>query len=132
MIKRNYAVIILVDGQGRVLLQKRDNYKEKYANYWAFFGGGIEKSETPEQALKRELKEELNYNLEEVKLFKVIDYKTDDKEGKGYYFIADFEGKIENLSLKEGAGFAFLTKKEISFLSLNLMDCGILKEYFEK
>ena len=48
----------LVDVDGRVLLAKRPDDKDM-AGLWEFPGGKIEKGETPEQALIRELKEEL-------------------------------------------------------------------------
>lgn len=49
----------LIDADGRVLITKRPNGKEM-ADLWEFPGGKIEEGETPEQALIRELKEELN------------------------------------------------------------------------
>ena len=49
----------LIDADGRVLITKRPEGK-KMAGLWEFPGGKIEKGETPEQALIRELKEELN------------------------------------------------------------------------
>ena len=49
----------LIDADGRVLITKRPNGKEM-AGLWEFPGGKIEEGETPEQALIRVLKEELN------------------------------------------------------------------------
>ena len=49
----------LIDADGRVLITKRPIGKEM-AGLWEFPGGKIEEGETPEQALIRELKEELN------------------------------------------------------------------------
>ena len=51
----------LIDADNRVLIQKRPEGKE-YAGFWEFPGGKIERNETPEQALVRELKEELDIN----------------------------------------------------------------------
>lgn len=48
----------LVDADGRVLLQQRPEGKA-LAGLWEFPGGKIEPGETPEQALIRELEEEL-------------------------------------------------------------------------
>jgi 8-oxo-dGTP diphosphatase len=48
----------LIDGDGRVLLAKRPEGKAM-AGLWEFPGGKIETGETPEDALIRELKEEL-------------------------------------------------------------------------
>jgi 8-oxo-dGTP diphosphatase len=48
----------LIDGDGRVLLQRRPPGKQM-ADLWEFPGGKIEAGETPEAALIRELAEEL-------------------------------------------------------------------------
>ena len=49
----------LIDVDGRVLLAQRPDDKDM-AGLWEFPGGKIEAGETPEQALIRELKEELS------------------------------------------------------------------------
>jgi 8-oxo-dGTP diphosphatase len=48
----------LVDGAGRVLLQQRPDGRSM-AGLWEFPGGKVEESELPEEALVRELEEEL-------------------------------------------------------------------------
>ena len=50
---------VLVDGDGRLLLGRRAAGKS-FAGYWEFPGGKVEKNETPEGALVRELREELS------------------------------------------------------------------------
>ncbi len=52
------SAVALVDADGRVLLAQRPAGKAM-AGLWEFPGGKIEEGETPEQALVRELKEEL-------------------------------------------------------------------------
>ena len=52
------AAAALVDADGRVLLQQRPAGKPM-AGLWEFPGGKLEPGETPEQALVRELEEEL-------------------------------------------------------------------------
>lgn len=48
----------LVDADGRVLLAQRPDGKQ-FAGLWEFPGGKVEPGETPEEALVRELREEL-------------------------------------------------------------------------
>ena len=52
------VAVALVDPDGRVLLAERPAGRA-YAGYWEFPGGKIEPGETPEEALIRELDEEL-------------------------------------------------------------------------
>jgi len=56
------AVGVLVDGDGRFLLTSRPEGKV-YAGYWEFPGGKLEAGETVEQALRRELHEELGITI---------------------------------------------------------------------
>ena len=52
------VAVALIDGEGRVLVQRRPAGK-MMAGLWEFPGGKVEPSETPEAALIRELAEEL-------------------------------------------------------------------------
>ncbi len=53
------VAVALIDTDGRVLITQRREDKE-FPGFWEFPGGKIEANETPETALLRELKEELN------------------------------------------------------------------------
>jgi 8-oxo-dGTP diphosphatase len=57
---RPAAVMLFVNARGEVLLQLRNNIPTiRFANYWSCIGGGLEPGETPEQAMLREVDEEL-------------------------------------------------------------------------
>ena len=71
------GAIIVKDG--RILAVKRGENKNKAVAFkYEFPGGKIEQGETPEQALKRELIEEMNYDIEVGEKFASVTYEYDD------------------------------------------------------
>lgn len=58
------AACALIDAEGRVLIAQRPEHKPM-AGLWEFPGGKIEEYERPEEALIRELKEELAIDVQE-------------------------------------------------------------------
>lgn len=69
------AVGVLVRGDGAFLLTSRPEGKA-YAGYWEFPGGKLEAGETVEQALRRELQEEIGITIGAATPWKVelVDY----------------------------------------------------------
>lgn len=57
------AAAALLDAEGRVLITQRPRHKQ-LGGLWEFPGGKVERGEAPEAALVRELKEELDLNVE--------------------------------------------------------------------
>ena len=57
------AACALIDRDGRILLAQRPEGKSM-AGFWEFPGGKLEEGETPEEAIIRELKEELDIDTE--------------------------------------------------------------------
>ena len=58
------VAVALIDPDGRVLIAQRPEGKS-LAGLWEFPGGKVEPGERPEQALIRELKEELDIDVQE-------------------------------------------------------------------
>jgi len=67
------AVGILIRADGALLLTTRPPDKV-YAGYWEFPGGKIEAGETVEQALRRELHEELGITIGPAAVWKVTEH----------------------------------------------------------
>ncbi len=69
-IKRVVAAIIIQNGT----LFATQRGKGKYKGYWEFPGGKIENGETPQEALKREISEELATEVNVGDLFCTVEY----------------------------------------------------------
>lgn len=67
---RVVAAIIVKDG--RILATQR-GYGD-YTDWWEFPGGKIEPGETPEEALAREIREELHAEVKVGELFSTVEY----------------------------------------------------------
>jgi 8-oxo-dGTP diphosphatase len=60
---REFAAAIIVNGAGELLLLRRSLSTLRWPGKWGIAGGGMEQGETPDQALRRELLEELGPDI---------------------------------------------------------------------
>ena len=67
---------IILDSEGKILIAQR-NLQKNFGGMWEFPGGKQEADESPEQALIRELKEELSIEVEVLRSFPPYDYKDE-------------------------------------------------------
>lgn len=86
---------------GRVLIARRPEGKRD-AGMWEFPGGKLEEGETPEEALRRELLEELGLEAEIGRIFEVVHHRYP----WGAVLILAYEarplpGEIRNLQVAE-------------------------------
>ena len=66
------AAAVIFDAEGRIFATQR-GYGE-WKNWWEFPGGKIEPGETPEQALQREIREELDADIRVGGLLHTVEY----------------------------------------------------------
>lgn len=68
----NVVAAIIRDANGRILCTQR-GYGE-WKDWWEFPGGKLETGETPEEALKREIREELSTEIRVDEFLCTVDY----------------------------------------------------------
>lgn len=107
------VVAAIIQKENKILATKR-GYGE-FINMWEFPGGKIESGETKEQALVREIKEELNIEISVDKFAINIEYQYPNF----YLFMSCFmcsikEGSIELLEHNDGK---WITKEELNTLN---------------
>lgn len=101
------GVVFLALDTGRCLLQLRNSDK-RHRYTWGFFGGTIEKNETPFEALQRELVEEIGFIPELTKLNPIDIYESKDKNFYYYSYAAVVEKEFSPKLNSESAGFAWV------------------------
>jgi 8-oxo-dGTP pyrophosphatase MutT (NUDIX family) len=57
------AAALIVDGQGRIFVQRRSPHRRLFPNAWDVVGGHLEPGETTLEALRREIHEETGWHL---------------------------------------------------------------------
>jgi len=126
----NCSLIILYT-KDKVLLQKRTVDAPVLANYWGFFGGGIEENETPKDTVIRETYEELHYKLDKFNFFLEKSFALEGKSGYMYVYIEKFNGNINKLVCYEGERLGWFKSEDIENLKLLPHDKDIIYKLFE-
>jgi ADP-ribose pyrophosphatase YjhB (NUDIX family) len=82
---------------GRILLQKRGPKNCDEVGTWDVGGGAVEFGEHPEDAMKREMKEELGIELKDVEFLGVNTLLRDNNDGKKTHWICfSYTGIVTN------------------------------------
>ncbi|HLO84512.1 MAG TPA: NUDIX domain-containing protein [Nostocaceae cyanobacterium] len=119
--------IIIINSQQQVLLVLRDNKSSiPFPNTWALLGGGIEENESPEAAIRRELIEEIELDLEEVNFFKSYFWEECDE----HIFWTRLDLDISQIKLHEGQRLAYFNRKELKELEFASHYDQILDDFF--
>lgn len=126
---KEIAQILLFDRSGRLLIYLRDDKPEiPFANCWDFFGGHVEPGETPEQALVRELREELAVELTSFQLFRHYQCLTGDAyPNVKHIYYGQLDRLAADLVLYEGQRLAAIDRDE----RFGLMFANVLGEILE-
>lgn len=118
------VVSALIQKQGKVLLVRRPLHKKR-GGLWEFPGGKVEKGETLEEAIVRELKEELNLVAKPIKIIAKINYSYNDEDIELSLIEVEWEGEPE---LREGAELSWVNLKDLSEVNLCEADRLLLQK----
>lgn len=124
------AGIILLNSNNEVLLLLRDDKVDiPFPNMWDIPGGKVEEGEFPEQAIRREMKEEIGLaNLGEINLFKIIPSEnlTDN------IFWKRLDLNTEVIDLKEGQRIEYFNLERIRKTKLAFNYNEVLESFYSE
>jgi len=128
---KKIAAIILENDKGQFLLALRDNKPGiPFPNHWDLIGGHVENGETPDQALVREFKEELDLDLKEYTFFKKFDcFSGDAYPNIKYIYSGKINIPIEKITLLEGERPQYFSMEEIPNVKFANIIKSIVMEY---
>ncbi len=134
----NAVAAILVLDDGRYLMQLRDDLPNIwYPGFWGLFGGGVNDGEDRMQALKRELREELNLEIGEARLFTSLQFDLRPiglaHYYRDYYEVGINAASCKRLTLREGSDVqAFSGDQALSLPRLSPYDAFALFMYHHR
>lgn len=98
----------------------------EFKDGWEFPGGKIELGETPEEAIVREIKEELDTEVEVIELLDTVEYDYPNFHLSMGCFICKI--KSGDLVLKEHEAAKWLTKDTLGSVEWLPADMGLVRE----
>ncbi len=133
-VRRQGASAIPVNTEGKILLQLRDDRPDLlYPNCWTTLGGGVEDGETFDEAIRRELLEEIELELP-VKLWRVDESVI---EIHGHQFLvanAIYVGRIDlpvsEIKLNEGQRLGYFGLEDLPNLQIGYNFEPMFREFF--
>ena len=122
--KRIEVVAAIILDEDRVFATQR-GYGE-FKDGWEFPGGKMEQGETPQQALKREIQEELDTEIEVGELLDTVEYDYPSFHLTMHCFISTI--KSGDLILKEHEAAKWLTKDTLDSVDWLPADKGLIEK----
>ncbi len=128
------ASAIPFNSEGKILLQLRDDRHDlHYPNCWTTLGGAVELGETFDEAIRRELLEEIEIDLP-VKLWKIQNYETELKGQKylveTYTYVGRIDRPVSEIKLNEGQALGYFAEEDLDSLQIGFGYEVLFREFF--
>ncbi len=127
------VILALIKKDNKYLLTRRVDDNKDYDNKWQIPGGSLEFAETIEEGLRREVREELGVEIDNLQMIPQIDISVRGSwQGLFIVFVCTMRNKNQSIYLNEEASeYGWFTKQEALKLTL-LRGCDEMLEEAEK
>ena len=122
---------ILWNADRKILLQQRDSQPGlAFAGHWTLPGGKVEAGETAEEAIRRELAEEIGLEMP-LTLWRVYERAHDDATTVvQHVYVGEIDRLVSDLALGEGQALRYWGSEDIGGLPIAFGFESPLKEFF--
>lgn len=125
------VVAAIIENQGKYLCAQKGAFKYDYIAYkWEFPGGKVELGESLEQAIEREIHEELHINVKAGELLTTVEHQYPDFHITMHGFLCESESY--DIVLTEHASTKWLKLQELMSLDWAAADIPIVKRLQER
>ena len=117
---------LIFEEKGRILITRRHD-DAHFGGYWEFPGGRIEDGEGPDEALVREIREEVNLNIDVQRLYhhEVFDYG--DRVIDISFYLCRPEPPAQTVERLDVADFAWVETGELDQYAFPRADASLVK-----
>ena len=125
---------IPINPAGKILLQQRDDRPDlRYPGCWVTFGGHVEDGETPDEALRRELLEEIELELP-MTLWRVDDYPME-RDGQkiiveSFTYVGRIDRPAAEIALNEGQALGYCGLEDLDNLEFGFDFEQLFRDFF--
>jgi 8-oxo-dGTP diphosphatase len=118
--KISIAIGIIINSENKVCLTKRQDH-QTYANFWEFPGGKVDSNEKLEDALVRELEEEIGIKVSSFDFMNCLESKTPSGRplNLNFYKIKDYTGEPKSCEGQKLEWVAMDSLKDYKLLPAN-------------
>lgn len=132
---RECVAALLIDQNGKLIIQLRDDKPGLlFPGHWATLGGAIEAGETPDQAMQRELAEEID-PAPPVTFWRYFEHwyrvRGEKRMVANHIYVGRLPCKLEDIQLYEGQRLGAFAAHEIDDLPIAYGLEVVFKTFFE-
>ena len=127
---RNLVHVWIINSKGELLLQRRSENKKHFPNMWSVTSGCVHYDESFVQTCKREVKEELDVDLDENNLEYMISYKLEKVIAQVFVLYQDVDINKVKVQEEEVSEVKFVKCEELEKMIKDNITAGSIN-YFD-